>query len=330
MHLIHVSSTFCFFINFRHNITGISIESPSILFPSLNSVSLTPIRPDELIVFYIKIKNVFDIPVQFALKHDEGDVNSDNNNNNNKNDDVKSKNEKYKINNYNKIEKGIEDDILTWHKFFIADDYDRPACHSDSNSNGNMNNNNDVNSNNNNDNNNNNNNNNNGIIRGTADGCGLSFLNRDRTLNSSYIQNFYNAYALKSIIEDRQRSNNYVHKNYTNTGKNKNNKNFCHNNPVYSNLEKLKSRFFIKKNSNNNGENEINSNESTDRFNNNNKNNGNEKNTWKKLLKDNQMIEGVSATVYADKRRTEGFRSFQRNKIFIHPLAKALLVRNGE
>ena len=52
----------------RHTIRGMTIESPLPLFPLENTISLPPIRPDQLIVFFIKVKNVFDVPVSFALQ----------------------------------------------------------------------------------------------------------------------------------------------------------------------------------------------------------------------------------------------------------------------
>jgi hypothetical protein len=52
----------------RHTIRGMTIESPLPLFPVENTISLPPIRPDQLIVFFIKVKNVFEVPVSFALQ----------------------------------------------------------------------------------------------------------------------------------------------------------------------------------------------------------------------------------------------------------------------
>ena len=45
-----------------------SLESPLPLIPALNDIKLPYIRPNEVMVFYIKVENIFDVPVSVALK----------------------------------------------------------------------------------------------------------------------------------------------------------------------------------------------------------------------------------------------------------------------
>lgn len=45
-----------------------SLESPLPLIPALNEIKLPYIRPNEVMVFYIKVENVFDVPISVALR----------------------------------------------------------------------------------------------------------------------------------------------------------------------------------------------------------------------------------------------------------------------
>ena len=51
--------------------TGLSIDSPLTLFPRDNLVSLPPVKPGSIIVFYIRVTNIFTVPVSFALQKGE-------------------------------------------------------------------------------------------------------------------------------------------------------------------------------------------------------------------------------------------------------------------
>jgi hypothetical protein len=52
----------------KHTIDGLSIESPLLLLPVRNTIHFPTIHPDEIIVFYITVKNPYNVPVRFSLE----------------------------------------------------------------------------------------------------------------------------------------------------------------------------------------------------------------------------------------------------------------------
>ena len=269
---------------------------------------LPPVGLDESVVFFIKIKNIFNEPVQYSLQHsnknrddekqkisnnDDNYNNNNNNNNNNSNNNNNNTNNSYNNNNSNKNsnnykkslnnknEKEIEADILLWHKYYI-----QAALHDDHNCNVHLH----VHA--------------NDANRGDSEKCGSAYQTTDRTLNATYVRDFHDLYTSRFKVWN---NDNAIPK-------------FHPNRPNYQNRKKLKSRFLYERKINDNVNQQKNEKNVRNRIENNDR--------LKDILNDNLIIQGVVAHLCVGEARNFMHSNFHGKNVFIHPFSENLLVRH--